>query len=254
MCELRKSMMVLSTDLLKKPWETSLDLVNKFLSLLLEQILTPAIYQRQQNKTLRMFHINSTQSTVFKWSGQSSTIWKQQHLPRKPFSMFYPGIVSRLPASQAAIAAETLDIIIPTLRADKELQCNKMVLGDFKNRKKTIVIFSKRLLSKINFYTCLFLIFRFLFQFINLWIHWKLRQHDIMFKHLRVPEKFFVFFRTFQLQWDNNTRWCWWRPVCTGTPLKQEWGKTLTGIKDHWEEITVLHFNPSVSEAFSWHF
>lgn len=38
-----------STHLLEKPREASLDLVNKLLSLLLEQIFTPAINQRHKH-------------------------------------------------------------------------------------------------------------------------------------------------------------------------------------------------------------
>lgn len=38
-------LMLLSTNLLKQPRKTSLDLVNKLLSLLLEQIFTPAIHK-----------------------------------------------------------------------------------------------------------------------------------------------------------------------------------------------------------------
>lgn len=36
------------------------------------------------------------------------------HLPRKPFGMFHPRIISRLPATQASITAETLNIVIAT--------------------------------------------------------------------------------------------------------------------------------------------
>lgn len=44
---------------------------------------------------------------------------KSKDLPRKPFSMFYPWIITRLPAAQASITAETLDIIVTTFNTDK---------------------------------------------------------------------------------------------------------------------------------------
>lgn len=48
--------MLLSSNLLKQPRKTSLDLVNKLLSLLLEQIFTPAINQRYKNTNI---HVNN---------------------------------------------------------------------------------------------------------------------------------------------------------------------------------------------------
>lgn len=42
------------------------------------------------------------------------------HLPRKPFSVFHPGVVARLPAPQASITAKALDVIITTWMAEKQ--------------------------------------------------------------------------------------------------------------------------------------
>lgn len=46
--------MPFSTNLLKQPRETSLDLVNKLLSLLLEQILAPTSNHRYKNTNIHM--------------------------------------------------------------------------------------------------------------------------------------------------------------------------------------------------------
>lgn len=49
-------LLLFSTNLLKQPRETSLDLVNKLLSLLLEQILTPENNQRYKNTNVHTKH------------------------------------------------------------------------------------------------------------------------------------------------------------------------------------------------------
>lgn len=61
----------------------------------------------------------STAHCVLDKTDDKSTL-QQQYLPRKPLSMFYPWIISRLPASQASIATETLDVIITTFRRGKQ--------------------------------------------------------------------------------------------------------------------------------------
>lgn len=61
----------------------------------------------------------STAHCVLDKTDDKSTL-QQQYLPRKPLSMFHPWIISRLPASQASIATETLDVIITTFRRGKQ--------------------------------------------------------------------------------------------------------------------------------------
>lgn len=79
--------------------------------------------------------------------------------------MFHPGIVSRLPASQASIAAETLDIIVTTLRAKKGLSVRHMVFRGFRERKVIKM-------TENNLNTHWFLISHFLYCWNTLVANW----------------------------------------------------------------------------------
>lgn len=57
--------------------------------------------------------------------------------------MFHPRIISRLPASQASVAAETLDVIVATLRENKGLSVRHVALGSFGGKKRNTLILIK---------------------------------------------------------------------------------------------------------------
>lgn len=51
-------------------------------------------------------------------------------LPRKPFRVFHPGVVARLPAPQASITAKALHVIITTWMAEKQTtECGHYMEG-----------------------------------------------------------------------------------------------------------------------------
>ena len=73
----------------------------------------PEEYKRISTKGSGPHILNQNETTIKQYL--------KQHLPREPFSVFHPRIVSGLPAAQASVAAETLYVIITTFRANKEL-------------------------------------------------------------------------------------------------------------------------------------
>lgn len=60
------------------------------------------------------------------------------HLPRKPFSVFHPRVVARLPAPQTSITAKALNIIITTWMAGKQTTECGHYMESFKGQSEKI--------------------------------------------------------------------------------------------------------------------
>lgn len=68
--------------------------------------------------------------TVFWPNGSDVRLRCVCDLPRKPFRVFHPGVVARLPAPQASITAKALHVVIATwTAAEQTAQCGRHMEG-----------------------------------------------------------------------------------------------------------------------------
>lgn len=128
--------MLLYNNLFKQPREPSLNLVNKLLSFLLKQIFTAVtkkiiiIHQPSFSEIIKILRVQLCYGLFFKSKHKKRT--GGGCLPRKPFCMFHPRVVSRLPAPQASVTAETLHVIIsPFQERTHEAVSKTSGLGEF---------------------------------------------------------------------------------------------------------------------------